>query len=96
MQIKRLYQGHIYFTGGNVRLFLKFLTVTLLIVTSVWLYYDRDFEPLASAIGSLIGVIATFFFPEKNGENSTEDHAAVNGPTVVYKDKAKHKGNNNF
>jgi len=82
-----------------MRIFLKFLTVIFFLGAITWLYSDRSFEPFLTTITALISVITAFFLPKKKSSiesPNNDEKTLINNPSVVYKKKSTHNGDNNF
>jgi len=71
-----------------MKVLFRVLTFVVLVIASIWLYFDRGFEPLLATITALATLIGSFII---------ERHPiSIKKNKVVYKGKSKHKGDNNF
>jgi len=62
----------------KMKLILRILALIALLISLIWLYFERDFEPALTSVVSLSALISTFVFSKVNKkQNNNEQHQTV-------------------
>ena len=66
-----------------MRVILRILAFITLVISGLWLYHERNFEPVLTTVVSLSALISTFLFKKDKKKNEGMHQTVGNNSNVV-------------
>ena len=66
-----------------MKLIIRILAFIALLISSIWLYYEQDFEPALTTVVSLSALISTYLFGKEGDSKKRQQQKVGNKSTAI-------------